>query len=40
MDPMRKNIEIYIQANYGQRKKVSFSIPVAVDIMLQIARGM
>lgn len=40
MDLMQKNLEIYIKENYGQRKKVSLSIPVAVDIMLQIARGM
>ncbi|XP_074326498.1 uncharacterized protein LOC141664445 [Apium graveolens] len=40
MELMQKNLEIYIKENYGQRKKVSLSIPVAVDIMLQIARGM
>ncbi|KAK1377121.1 Serinethreonine-protein kinase ht1 [Heracleum sosnowskyi] len=40
MDLMQKNLEIYIKENYGQRKKVSLSIPVVVDIMLQIARGM
>ncbi|KAK1394750.1 hypothetical protein POM88_013806 [Heracleum sosnowskyi] len=40
MDLMQKNLEMNIKENYGQRKKESFSIPVAADIMLQIARGM
>ncbi|KAL1830220.1 hypothetical protein ACET3Z_008632 [Daucus carota] len=40
MDLMQKNLAVYIKENYGQRKKVPLSIPFAVDIMFQIARGM
>ncbi|KAL3818256.1 hypothetical protein ACJIZ3_004161 [Penstemon smallii] len=40
MELMSKDLGTYIKENSGQRKRIPFSIPVAVDIMLQIARGM
>ncbi|KAK2966483.1 hypothetical protein RJ640_019012 [Escallonia rubra] len=40
MELMSKSLCTYIKENCGQRKRVPFSLPVAVDIMLQIARGM
>ncbi|XP_019170390.1 PREDICTED: serine/threonine-protein kinase MARK2-like isoform X2 [Ipomoea nil] len=40
MELMSKSLDASIKENSGQKKRMSFSIPVAVDIMLQIARGM
>lgn len=40
MELMSKDLCTYIKENCGQRKRIPFSVPVAVDIMLQIARGM
>ncbi|KAL7122886.1 hypothetical protein ACP275_01G071800 [Erythranthe tilingii] len=40
MELMSKDLGSYIKENSGQRNRVPFSIPIAVDIMLQIARGM
>ncbi|XP_019160429.1 PREDICTED: probable serine/threonine-protein kinase DDB_G0277165 [Ipomoea nil] len=40
MELMSKSLDMHIKENSGQRKRMSFSIPVAVDVMLQIARGM
>lgn len=40
MELMNKDLESYIKDNYGPRRQILFSIPVVVDIMLQIARGM
>ncbi|KAL3498961.1 hypothetical protein ACH5RR_041693 [Cinchona calisaya] len=40
MELMNKNLKTYIKENCGQRKRLPFSIPIAVDIMLQIARGL
>ncbi|XP_022881317.1 serine/threonine-protein kinase MARK1-like [Olea europaea var. sylvestris] len=40
MELMNKDLNAYIKENCGQRKRLPFSTPVAVDIMLQIARGM
>ncbi|XP_011080869.1 uncharacterized protein LOC105164021 isoform X1 [Sesamum indicum] len=40
MELMSKNLGAYIKEHSGQRNRIPFSIPVAVDIMLQIARGM
>jgi len=40
MELMNKDLNTYIKENYGQRKRLPFSTPVSVDIMLQIARGM
>ncbi|KAL2544296.1 serine/threonine-protein kinase MARK1-like [Forsythia ovata] len=40
MELMNKDLNTYIKENCGQRKRLPFSTPVAVDIMLQIARGM
>ncbi|KAF7826149.1 Light-sensor Protein kinase [Senna tora] len=37
---MSKNLCTYIKEVYGPRKRISFTLPVAVDLMLQIARGM
>ncbi|KAA8528267.1 hypothetical protein F0562_035482 [Nyssa sinensis] len=40
MELMNKNLCTHIKENCGQRKRNPFSLPVAIDIMLQIARGM
>ncbi|XP_052208827.1 uncharacterized protein LOC127812471 isoform X2 [Diospyros lotus] len=40
MELMNNFLGTYIKENSGQRKRNPFSLPVAVDIMLQIARGM
>ncbi|XP_073301930.1 uncharacterized protein [Primulina huaijiensis] len=40
MELMNKNLSTYIKENSSQKKQNPFSIPVAVDIMLQISRGM
>ncbi|XP_055819528.1 uncharacterized protein LOC129888602 [Solanum dulcamara] len=40
MELMNKSLETYIKEHSGQRKKGPFTVQVAVDIMLQIARGM
>ncbi|KAK6137353.1 hypothetical protein DH2020_028913 [Rehmannia glutinosa] len=40
MELMSKDLCSYIKEHSGQRNRLPFSIPVAVDIMLQIARGM
>lgn len=40
MELMSKDLESYIKEHSGQRNRIPFSIPVAVDMMLQIARGM
>ncbi|XP_073298811.1 uncharacterized protein [Primulina huaijiensis] len=40
MELMSKNLSSYIKENSNQKKQNPFSIPVAVDIMLQISRGM
>lgn len=40
MELMAKDLGSYIKEHSGQRNRVPFTIPVAVDIMLQIARGM
>lgn len=40
MELMNKDLSSFIKEVCGPRKKVPFSLPVAVDIMLQIARGM
>ncbi|KAH7519508.1 hypothetical protein FEM48_Zijuj08G0043900 [Ziziphus jujuba var. spinosa] len=37
---MNKDLSSYNKEICGPRKKISFSLPVAVDLMLQIARGM
>ncbi|KAL1532762.1 CBL-interacting serine/threonine-protein kinase 20-like [Salvia divinorum] len=39
MDLMSKDLASYVKEHTGQKNHVPFSIPVAVDIMLQIARG-
>ncbi|PSS09361.1 Protein kinase [Actinidia chinensis var. chinensis] len=40
MELMNKSLAGHMKENCGQRKRLPFSIPVAVDIMLQIARGL
>ncbi|PIN16782.1 Tyrosine kinase [Handroanthus impetiginosus] len=40
MELMNKDLGSYIKEHSGQRNKILFSTPVAVDVMLQIARGM
>ncbi|GFP86697.1 light-sensor protein kinase [Phtheirospermum japonicum] len=40
MELMSKDLGSYIKEHSGQRNRLPFTIPVAVDIMLQIARGM
>ncbi|XP_059276310.1 receptor-like kinase LIP1 [Lycium ferocissimum] len=40
MELMNKSLAAYIKEHSSQRKKGPFSVQVAVDIMLQIARGM
>lgn len=40
MELMTRDLSSYIKEITGTRKRVPFSLPVAVDLMLQIARGM
>ncbi|KAK2664230.1 hypothetical protein Ddye_002804 [Dipteronia dyeriana] len=40
MELMSKDLSAYIKENCGSRRRLLFSIPVVVDLMLQIARGM
>jgi serine/threonine protein kinase len=40
MELMNKDLSSYIKEISGPRKRNPFSLPVAVDLMLQIARGM
>ncbi|KAJ4831519.1 hypothetical protein Tsubulata_034038 [Turnera subulata] len=39
-DLMSKDLGSYIRETCGPRKRLPFSLPVAIDLMLQIARGM
>ncbi|OVA06387.1 Protein kinase domain [Macleaya cordata] len=40
MELMNKDLFSYIKEISGPRRRIPFSLPVAVDLMLQIARGM
>lgn len=40
MELMNRDLSSYIKEICGPRKRVPFSLPVAVDLMLQIAQGM
>ncbi|GMQ05651.1 hypothetical protein CsSME_00050599 [Camellia sinensis var. sinensis] len=40
MELLNKSLGSYIKENCGERKSIPFSLPVAVDVMLQIASGM
>ncbi|CAA2977640.1 mitogen-activated kinase kinase kinase 7-like [Olea europaea subsp. europaea] len=40
MELMERDLSSYIKELCGPRKRIPFSLPVAVDLMLQIARGM
>ncbi|QHO11078.1 serine/threonine-protein kinase HSL1 [Arachis ipaensis] len=40
MELMSKDLWTYMKENSGPRRQILFSIPVVVDLMLQIARGM
>lgn len=40
MELMHRDLSSYIREICGPRKRIPFSLPVALDLMLQIARGM
>ena len=40
MELMNKDLWTYMKENCGPRRQILFSIPVVVDLMLQMARGM
>ncbi|TKY71008.1 Light-sensor Protein kinase [Spatholobus suberectus] len=40
MELMNKDLWTYMKENCGPRRQILFSVPVVVDLMLQIARGM
>ncbi|CAF2039279.1 unnamed protein product [Brassica napus] len=40
MELMHKDLKSYMKENCGPRRRYLFSVPVVIDIMLQIARGM
>lgn len=40
MELMNKDLSSYIKEILGPRKRVPFSLPAAIDLMLQVARGM
>ncbi|KAL6349186.1 hypothetical protein AAG906_033842 [Vitis piasezkii] len=40
MEMMNKDLHSQIKENCGQRRRILFPLPVMVDLMLQIARGM
>ncbi|KAJ4711940.1 Protein kinase family protein [Melia azedarach] len=40
MELMSKDLSCYMRETFGSRRRISFSLPVVVDLMLQIARGM
>ncbi|KAL0426092.1 UNVERIFIED_CONTAM: Light-sensor Protein kinase [Sesamum radiatum] len=40
MELMNRDLSSYIKEICGPRKRIPFTLPVAVDLMLQIARGM
>ncbi|KAL3829731.1 hypothetical protein ACJIZ3_018533 [Penstemon smallii] len=40
MELMNKDLSSYVREICGPRRRIPFSLPVAVDLMLQIARGM
>ncbi|XP_050379913.1 LOW QUALITY PROTEIN: light-sensor Protein kinase-like [Argentina anserina] len=40
MELMNKDLGSYIKEIYGPRKRIPFTLHVAIDLMLQIARGM
>ncbi|XP_057450061.1 uncharacterized protein LOC130741233 [Lotus japonicus] len=40
MELMNKDLYTYMKENCGPRRQILFSIPVVVDLMLQMARGM
>ncbi|KAL4204031.1 hypothetical protein AMTRI_Chr01g107680 [Amborella trichopoda] len=40
MELMNRDLSNYIKETCGPRKRVPFTLPVTVDVMLQIARGM
>uniref|UniRef100_A0A803KZJ5 Protein kinase domain-containing protein n=1 Tax=Chenopodium quinoa TaxID=63459 RepID=A0A803KZJ5_CHEQI len=39
-EQMSRNLSIHVKEFYGPRKRIPLALPVALDIMLQIARGM
>ncbi|KAJ7945015.1 Protein kinase family protein [Quillaja saponaria] len=40
MELMSKSLQCYMKENCGPRRQILFSIPVVIDLMLQVARGM
>ncbi|KAK7366697.1 hypothetical protein VNO80_08694 [Phaseolus coccineus] len=40
MELMKKDLWTYMRENCGPRRQILFSVPVVVDLMLQMARGM
>ncbi|XP_068667413.1 uncharacterized protein [Aristolochia californica] len=40
MEMMNKDLDSLVKESCGPRRRIPFSLPVAIDIMLQIARGM
>ncbi|XP_007040437.2 PREDICTED: calcium-dependent protein kinase 1 [Theobroma cacao] len=40
LELMNKDLSCYMKENCGSRRRILFSFPVVVDLMLQIARGM
>nr|KYP67388.1 Light-sensor Protein kinase [Cajanus cajan] len=40
MELMNKDLGTYMKENCGPRRQILFSVPVVVDLMLQMARGM
>ncbi|XP_047325045.1 uncharacterized protein LOC124928836 [Impatiens glandulifera] len=40
MEAMNKSLSTFVKENSGPRKRITISLPSAVDIMLQVARGM
>ncbi|CAJ1927458.1 unnamed protein product [Sphenostylis stenocarpa] len=40
MELMSKDLRTYMKENCGPRRQIMFSVPVVVDLMLQMARGM
>ena len=40
LELMNKDLSCYMKEHYGSRRRILFSLPVVVDLMFQIARGM
>ncbi|KAJ0105974.1 hypothetical protein Patl1_17571 [Pistacia atlantica] len=40
MELLSKDLSLYMRETFGSKRRSSFSLPIVVDLMLQIARGM